>query len=131
MSWFWRTKPRSIVKTLQWFPSFAALEGKNWNTRSQNVNTFNQKNIYPIRRSYIFSAHAEDDSWLSTISYEEYLSGKMDQKETESNGRNDKTTFEFFGFGYVEKEGTIKITEVGRRIVQGSFDQDNYIKQLL
>ena len=55
----------------------------------------------------------------------------MDQKETESNGRNDKTTFEFFGFGYVEKEGTIKITEVGRRIVQGSFDQDNYIKQLL
>lgn len=30
-SWRWRTKPRSAIRVVQWFPEFAKLEGKNWN----------------------------------------------------------------------------------------------------
>lgn len=131
MSWFWRTKPRSIIKTLQWFPHFGSLEGQNWDEASNRTNTFNHKNIYPVRRSYIYHAHGEEDSWLSTISFDEYLSGSKDQKETESNGRNDKTTFEFFGFGYVDKDGIIHTTENGQKIMQGLYDQERYLKQLL
>lgn len=131
MSWFWRTKPRSIIKTLQWFPHFGSLEGQNWDEVSNHTNTFNHKKIYPIRRSYIYYAHGEEDNWLSGISFDEYLSGHKDQKETESNGRNDKTTFEFFGFGYVDNNGTIHTTENGRKIMQGLYDQERYLKQLL
>ncbi len=131
MSWFWRTKPRSIIKTLQWFPHFGSLEGQNWDEAIDRTNIFNHKKIYPVRRSYIYYAHGEEDSWLSGISFEEYLSGSKDQKETESNGRNDKTTFEFFGFGYVDKAGIIHATENGRKIMQGLYDQERYLKQLL
>ena len=131
MSWSWRTKPRSIIKTIEWFPYFAALEGQNWEAKSKDTSRKDGKPIHPVRRSYIYAAHAEEDSWLSSISYEDYLRGQKDQKETESNGRNDKTTFEFFGFGYVNKEGTICMTEVGSKIVNGTFDQEDYLKQLL
>ena len=131
MSWYWRTKPRSIIKTIQWFPYFGKLQGQNWNEASTSVSAFNQKKIYPVRRSYIYHAHGEEDNWLSTISYEDYLSGSYDRKETESNGRNDKSTYEFLGFGYVSKKGIIHVTECGHQIIQNQFDQEQYLKQLL
>lgn len=131
MSWSWRTKPRSIIKTVEWFPYFAALEGQNWEAKSKDISRKDGKPIHPVRRSYIYAAHAEEDLWLSGISYEDYLKGQKDQKETESNGRNDKTTFEFFGFGYVNKKGNICVTEAGSKIVNGTFDQEDYLKQLL
>lgn len=131
MSWYWRTKPRSIMKTIQWFPYFGALEGKNWNETGTTVSCFNQKKVYPNRRSYIYYAHGEEDSWLSSISYEDYLSGRQDQKETESNGRNDKSTFEFFGFAYTDKEGIIHVTQTGHKIIKHHFDQEDFLKQML
>lgn len=131
MSWFWRTKPRSIIKTIQWFPYFAALKGKNWDEKAGYLSCFDNKPVHPARREYIYSAHSEGDNWLSSISFEEYLQADKDQKETESNGRNDKTTFEFFGFGYVDEKGTICVTEAGNKIVQGTFDSEDYLKQLL
>lgn len=131
MSWSWRTKPRSIIKTVEWFPYFAALEGRNWEEKSGEVSRKDHKAVHPVRRTYIYAAHGEEDPWLSTISYEEYLHGQMDQKETESNGRNDKTTFEFFGFGYVDGQGSIRVTEAGQKIAAGTFDQEDYLKQLL
>lgn len=130
MSWFWRTKPRSIIKTIQWFPYFAALKGKNWDEKASYLNRFG-KPVHPARREYIYSAHSDGDTWLSSIPFEEYLLAEKDQKETESNGRNDKTTFEFFGFGYVDAKGKICVTEVGNKIVQGTFDSEDYLKQLL
>lgn len=89
------------------------------------------KAIHPIRRSYIYSAHSDDDAWLSSLSYSDYLSGQKDQKETEANGRMDKGAFEFYGFGYVKKNGEIAVTEVGNKIVHGTFDSEDYLKQLL
>lgn len=130
MSWSWRTKPRSIVKTIQWFPAFAALAGQNWDAAAPGLSRLG-KTIHPVRRSYIYTAHREEDAWLSQIPPEAYLTGQQDIKETESNGRNDKTTYEFFGFGYVNGQGRICVTEVGQRIVQGVFDREDYLKQLL
>lgn len=131
MSWSWRTKPRSIIKTVQWFPFFAALQGQNWEERTEYISKFDKKPIHPVRRAYIYKAHSDEDSWLSSISYNDYLYGRKDKKETESNGRNDKTTFEFFGFGYVNKKGKVCVSEVGNKIVQGTFDNEDYLKQLL
>lgn len=130
MSWSWRTKPRSIIKTVQWFPEFAALRGMNWDDTASGLSKLG-KTIHPVRRMYIYNAHGEDDTWLSSVKYKDYLSGQKDLKETESNGRNDKTTFEFLGFGYVDKTGRICVTEVGNRIVNGVFDSEDYLKQLL
>ena len=131
MSWSWKTKPRSIIKTIQWFPYFASLKGENWDKKSLHISKKDKKAIHPIRRTYIHSAHSDEDVWLSSISLKDYLSGKKDEKETEANGRMDKGTYEFFGFGYVKENGAIAVTEVGDKIVQGTFDDEDYLKQLL
>ena len=132
MSWSWRTKPRSILRTIQWFPFFGALENKNWNEKDPvNKGRFDKKTVYPVRREYIYNAHSEEDTFIGSLSFQKYLSGKYDTKETESNGRNDKTTYEFFGFGYADEGGVIRVTDVGRRIIQGTFDDEDFLKQLL
>ncbi|MDD3797027.1 MAG: AlwI family type II restriction endonuclease [Lachnospiraceae bacterium] len=131
MSWSWKTKPRSIIKTVQWFSSFASLEGENWDKKSPAVSRKDGKAVHPIRRTYIYSAHSDEDTWLSSISLKDYLLGQKDEKETEANGRMDKGAYEFFGFGYIKRDGTIAVTEVGNKIVQGTFDDEDYLKQLL
>lgn len=132
MSWSWRTKPRSILRTIQWFPFFGALENKNWNEKNLiNTSRFDKSPVHPVRREYIYSAHSEEDAFIGSLSYQKYLSGQYDTKETESNGRNDKTTYEFFGFGYTTKKGEIRVTDIGRRIMQGKFDDEDFLKQLL
>lgn len=132
MSWWWRTKPRSILRTIQWFPFFGQLENKNWDEEDfKHKSKKNGKTIHPIRREYIYNAHGEEDDSIGKKTFKEYLSGKSDEEETESNGRNDKTTFEFFGFGYVDENGIIHVTDVGRRIMDGKFDDEDFLKQLL
>lgn len=132
MSWWWRTKPRSIIKTVLWFKEFGKLEGQNWNEEDPSrVSVFNNQKIHPVRREYIYNAHGDEDALIKNLTISTYLSGKKDSRETESNGRNDKITFEFFGFGYIDKNGIIKITKVGRRIINNSFDSEDYLKQLL
>ena len=132
MSWWWRTKPRSIIRTVQWFNEFGKLNGKNWDFEDKvNVSCFNGAKIHPVRREYIYAAHAEEDNHIRNLSLFKYKSGQYDVKETESNGRNDKTTFEFFGFGYVDDNGIIQVTKVGKRILENHFDGEDYLKQLL
>src|SRR5574344_935395 len=64
------------------------------------------------------------------IFFAKYLTGASDVKETESNGRNDKTTYEFFGFSYTNN-GIICTTEVGQRIIDSKFDSEDFLKQIL
>lgn len=132
MSWWWRTKPRSIIRTVQWFNEFGKLEGKNWNYKDPICVSKKDGNaVHPVRREYIYAAHSEDDPNIGSLTINKYLSGKYDIKETESDGRNDKTTFEFFGFGYVNEDGIIKVNDVGKRILSGAFDSEDFLKQLL
>jgi len=131
-SWWWRTKPRSIIKTVQWYKEFGKLAGKNWDTKDENLESkFNHKKVTPVRREYIYNAHREEDSFLSGLTFSQYLSGKYDIKETESNGRNDKISFEFFGFGYVDDNGVIHNTDVGNLILNDIFDSEDFLKQML
>lgn len=130
MSWGWRTKPRSVVKTVQWFKYFSKLENKNWEEKLEQLD-IRGKAIHPIRREYVYNAHKDEDENLAQMSYEDYVSGMFDITETESNARNDKATFEFFGFGYVDKDGIIQSTEVGKLIENDRFDSEDFIKQLL
>lgn len=131
-SWWWRTKPRSIIKTVQWFKEFGKLDGKNWNECDDNfISRINDKNVHSVRREYIYNAHRDEDTFLSKLTFSQYVSGHYDEKETESNGRNDKTTYEFFGFAYVDNNGIIHVTDVGQLIINGTFDDEDFLKQLL
>lgn len=131
-SWWWRTKPRSIIKTVQWFKEFGKLDGKNWNSCDDSFTSrINDKNVHPVRREYIYNAHRDEDSFLGGLTFSQYVSGNHDEKETESNGRNDKTTYEFFGFAYVDKNGIIHVTDVGKLIINDTFDDEDFLKQLL
>ncbi len=130
-SWWFRTKPRSILKTFEWFPYFAELEGENWDHKLENnFSNFRSKPIHPIRRKYIYKSHWDEleDRYLS---YEDYLSGHKDINETESTGRNDKTTFEFYGLGYVNGDGHIRVTKTGQIVKEGKMDENLFIKLLL
>lgn len=124
-------KPRSIVKTIQWFPHFAALEGEDWNyTYPDRLSAWGNKKIYPTRRKYIYSAHGE--SLMEVYpSLDDYLSGKSDTNETESSGRNDKTSFEFYGFGFVDQSGKVRATKAGHLIRDGKMQPELLLKQLL
>ncbi len=130
MSWWWRTKPRSIIRTVQWFSEFSKLEGKNWN---EEILSPSNKKTHPVRRMYIYNAHYEDDEHINKLKLETFLTGNYDKpgKDAESNGRNDKTTYEFFGFGYVDDNGRIRSTKVGNRITEKTFDSEDFLKQLL
>ncbi len=133
MSWGWRTKPRSIIKTVQWFKSFAKLENKNWNYTNDQLSR-NRYKIHPVRREYYFSAQQNEDvsSPIYGISYFDYLNGTLDgSADSESNARNDLATYKFFGFGYVDNFGTIKVTKVGKLIENDRFDGEMLLKQLL
>ena len=129
-TWGWRTKPRSTIKTIQWFPEFAKLEGKNWNLES-NHNSILKFKIHPIRREYTFNAHGNENQEIEKLSLEQYKSGLFDKNETEGDARNDKTTFEFYGLGYVNKDGIIKTTQVGNLVIENHFDEEIFLKQLL
>ena len=52
MSWGWRNKPRSVIKTVQWFKYFSNLENENWDYTANKLAANNIK-IHPIRRKYM------------------------------------------------------------------------------
>lgn len=127
-SWWFRMKPRSIIRTIEWFPSFAKLEGRDWNeTDDTRISASTGKPISTTRRDYIFNAHGE------SIEYNlyEFMSGRHDKVDVESAARNDKISFEFFGFGYVDYNNIIRVTEAGRLILDKKMNDEYFLKQLL
>ena len=132
INWGWRTKPRSILKTIEWLKFFKKFEGENWDETNGEVSAFKDKPIHPIRRKYYYYLQQEEEhKTIPDISYYDYLSGKYDKTETESNARQDKTTFEFFGLGYVDTNGIIKITDAGNKILLSDAKGEFFLKQLL
>lgn len=129
-SWWFRTKPRSILKTFKWFPHFAELEGQNWNYREDTFSNWNDKPVNLIRREFIYRAHWEELEERYD-SYEQFMAGTHDINEIESTGRNDKTTFEFYGLGYVDGHGNIKVTKAGNLVKSGKMDENILLKLLL
>ena len=132
MRWGWRTKPRSALKVIKWFKSFAELENENWDYLNGQI-ARNGKAIHPIRRKYYYNAQMdEDDSPIKDLTYEEYLSGCRDgDADSESNARNDLATYKFLGLGWTDKNGIIRITQAGRMISENKFDSEMFLKQLL
>ena len=49
MSWGWRTKPRSVVKTVQLFKDFYKLENQIWEKKTVELD-IRGKAIHPVRR---------------------------------------------------------------------------------
>ena len=66
MSWGWRTKPRSVVKTVQWFKYFSKLENKNWEEKTEQLD-IRGKAIHPVRREYVYNAHKDEDENLDIV----------------------------------------------------------------
>lgn len=127
-SWWFRMKPRSIVKTIKWFPSFAKLEGEDWDkVDDTKISKFTRSHVKVTRRKYIYNAHGEDIK----ISYDDFMSGQYDEVDVESAARNDKITFEFFGFGYVDKSNIVRVTDMGRIIVNEKLNDEYILRQLL
>lgn len=130
-SWGWRTKPRSTIRTVQWFTEFGKLQGYDWEKTAESVSKFDGKKVHPTRRLYTYNAHADENSSISELNLREYSSGLFDKNEAEGDARNDKSTFEFYGFGYVDHNQIIRVTEVGKLILENSFDSEDFLKQLL
>ncbi|MCK8606982.1 AlwI family type II restriction endonuclease [Apilactobacillus ozensis] len=136
MTLSWRTAPRSIIKTLHWFNSVDVIENKDWNKTSE-VKSVYGKSMHPTRRKFLYniSLNNDDDDYstnkIRELGLDRWLSGQNDwTKEPESNARQRWTTFEQFGFSYL-KNGIVKITPTGKMVIDGNFDGDQLIKQML
>ena len=130
-SWSFRMKPRSVNKTIEWFNGFAMIEGKNWDEDSIFVSDRSGKTVKTSRRLYLLKSHPEllEDSKASR---QDFLQGIKDPpSDIESNARNDKASFEFFGFGYVDKAGIVHSTSAGDAIVAKRFNDEYLLKQML
>ncbi len=132
MAWGWRTKPRSVIKTIQWFKSFEKLEGEDWDYSLKKLSK-NMKPIHPIRRQYYFNTQIDiEESPIKNLSYDEYLSGNFDgEADSESNARNDLATYKFFGLGFIDADGKVRVTKSGEMIAKGNFDSEIFLKLLL
>ncbi len=132
MAWGWRTKPRSVIKTIQWFKSFEKLEGEDWDYSLKKLSK-NMKPIHPIRRQYYFNTQIDiEESPIKNLSYDEYLSGNFDgEADSESNARNDLATYKFFGLGFIDVDGKVRVTKSGKMIAKGNFDSEIFLKLLL
>lgn len=132
MAWGWRTKPRSVIKTIQWFKSFEKLEGEDWDYSLKKLSK-NMKPIHPIRRQYYFNTQIDiEESPIKNLSYDEYLSGNFDgEADSESNARNDLATYKFFGLGFIDADGKVRVTKSGKMIAKGNFDSEIFLKLLL
>lgn len=132
MAWGWRTKPRSVIKTIQWFKSFEKLEGEDWDYSLKKLSK-NMKPIHPIRRQYYFNTQIDvEESPIKNLSYDEYLSGNLDgEADSESNARNDLATYKFFGLGFIDSDGKVRVTKSGKMIAKGNFDSEIFLKLLL
>lgn len=130
-SWAFRMKPRSVSRTIEWFPGFAQLEGENWNEESAFISDGTKRNVKTVRRKYLLTSHPELSENNGTTR-EEFLKGIKDPKsDVESNARNDKASFEFFGFGYVDGAEKVHSTKTGDIIVAGRFNDEYLLKQML
>ena len=130
-SWGWRTKPRSTIRTVQWFAEFGKLEGYNWEDVSDSQSQYDGKKVHPTRRLYTYNAHSDENQAIAELCLKEYSSGLFDKNEAEGDARNDKATFEFYGFGYIDDNKRIRVTDVGKLILENRFDNEDFLKQML
>ena len=90
-----------------------------------------EKKVHPTRRLYTYNAHSDENQAIAELSLKEYSSGLFDKNEAEGDARNDKSTFEFYGFGYVDDDKLIRVTDVGKLILENRFDSEDFLKQML
>jgi len=113
-AWGLVPKPRSIIKTVEWFPSFVKVEGDFWNEK-------NEKGEYPVRRTYLKSAHP----------YEEYK-----ETDPEINARMEFARYQTLGLAYLdsakdEENKRIIITKAGKELIASENKEEIILRQLL
>lgn len=132
----WRTAPRSIYRMIEWLPYFARFEHEDYGLHKLNQDVRTSKNIptiYPTRRAirYAIEQDAEDADALTELSFEDFINGKQpdgDLADKESKIRQIVTTAEQYGF---MDHKTAKLTEAGRRVVEGTFTGEDFLSQML
>lgn len=112
LTWTMRTKPRSAIRTVEWLRAFVdTAEGRNWNLVDEHGHR-------PVRRAYVTAAHPDLD-----------LDATPDP---ESNARQEKVIFAYFGLAYEERgSGIIRITPAGREILATDEPDEVMLRQLL
>jgi len=113
-TWGLVPKPRSIIKTVEWFPSLVKVEGDFWNKK-------NEKGEHPVRRAYLKAAHP----------YEEYK-----DTDPEINARMEFARYQTLGLSYLdtaedENEKRIVITKAGKELIATENKEEVILRQLL
>ncbi|KOY77019.1 hypothetical protein RZ71_09180 [Apilactobacillus kunkeei] len=139
---YWRTAPRSLIRTIESFKCVNSIVGENWNyTDKSNTSNYN-KLIYPTRRRLLCDIAKKEEEQNGDISstyqnilklgYDDFLSGQTDwTKDPESNARQLKATFDFFGFSYTDDNGSFYPTQVGETIINETFNSETILNQLM
>jgi len=113
-SWTLVPKPRSAIKTVEWFPSMLKIEGALWNKKDE-------QGEHPIRREYIKDAHP----------FDEYISD-----DPEVNARMEFARYQTLGLAYLEdgnnaEEASVVITKAGKELSSTQNKDEIILRQLL
>ncbi|QIL45663.1 AlwI family type II restriction endonuclease [Vagococcus coleopterorum] len=123
----WRTAPRSVSVLIEWLPYFSLFEGEGWNEKKGGVFELRRK----LRWLYE-SDREEPDLDVVGIPFEDFVKGRMKNSiDKESLVRQQFTTAEQYGFMGLIDEGTIFITEAGRKILNKTFTPEDFLVQLI
>lgn len=113
-TWVLVPKPRSAIKTIQWFPALMKVDGSLWNKKDEN-------NEHPVRREYLQYAHPFDE---------------FNDDDPEVNARMEFARYQTLGLAYldeckVESERRLIITPAGKELVSSNNKEEVILRQLL
>lgn len=108
--WTFVPKPRSAIKTIEWFPSLLKIEGKDWNLVIDGQ--------HPARREYITFAHP----------YEDY---RVFGDDIEIHARMEFARYMTLGLAYLNEKNQVVITEAGKSIIREENKSELLLRQLL
>lgn len=113
-SWTFVPKPRSAIKTVEWFPSMLKIEGAFWNKKDE-------QGEHPIRREYIKDAHPFDE---------------YNNDDPEVNARMEFARYQTLGLAYLEEgdnteDASIVITKAGKELASVQNKDEIILRQLL
>lgn len=104
--WFVPTSPRSPYKVKFDLKLLLEFDGKPWNRENQ------LKFAEKLRESMLFE-------------------GVTSEEAPDLSARDRLRAIKTFGFGYVDSNGILRITEAGRKLAEGENEEDLFLKQLL
>jgi len=132
----WRTAPRSVLVLLRWFPYFYKYQDEDYNLKVKNMYLeTSPKNEYvrPTRRKIVYDYEKnemEDPAEFTNTTIDKFSMGFQPGNDADKESRARQVVATASQVGLMHSHDA-KLTEMGEKVVRGTFSSDDLIRQLL